>query len=286
MATVREIAETYLKTKVLAKLDVSANRSAQGGKQLWSDKDEPVFTDLTREDLGGFPTMQAKLEANWKKPGQFMTTCLSFVLTYAKHLGYQMKFPGGFMASFEVATALARCDMGTPGKPRFVDKSHAWVPFGGKKRPGYGDVVLFKHNDNENHIGISLGVAADTDSWETAESGQGGPALKHDAIEKFTQQYLSRAHLGWVDIDLYFNGPPKPQGPQGTTGSLWINDERRLVHPNAPDGGGGPGYFRHAGVYAPDDGTHGLPHPSSPASRKVSIPWYWPGESPEPPEAV
>ena len=255
-ANVRAIAKTYL-SKVLNELAKKADA------QLQSERDGTIFTDLCAEDLVGtkFTTIQDKLKANWAR-GESMTSCLSFVLTYAKRIGYQMQAPGGYMASFEVDTDLAK---NPPAK------GYAWVPFGGDKRPQYGDVVLF----NRGHIGVSLEVNDKT--WYTLESGQGGKNYGYDIILKLTQSYSERAHLGWVDLDLYFGPKPAPPTPQqppaGKTGRLWLNHDDKLVHPDAPTGGGGPGAFAQAGPLGTgaDDGT--FPHPWSPQAYRNCVDW-------------
>ncbi len=112
---VRAIAKAYL-TKVLSEMDKRAD------KKLWSDRDGTLYTDLCAEDLDGtsFKTIQDNLQADWNHGG-IMTSCLSFVLTYAKRLGFQMHSPGGYMADFHVDTSLAK------NPP---SKAYAWVPFG------------------------------------------------------------------------------------------------------------------------------------------------------------
>lgn len=49
----------------------------------------------------------------------------------------------------------------------------------------------------------------------------------------------------------------------------WLNHSGQVVHPAAPQGVGGPGVFRSAGVFASDGGDDLLPHPRSPAVKTV-----------------
>jgi hypothetical protein len=67
--------------------------------------------------------------------------------------------------------------------------------------------------------------------------------------------------------------PAQPPPPQPTPGkksaSLWLNQDGDLIHPNAPDGGGGPGFFRGAVALNTDPFSDDLPHPSSPAGRNL-----------------
>lgn len=49
---------------------------------------------------------------------------------------------------------------------------------------------------------------------------------------------------------------------------LW--GEQRCCHPNAPAGGGGPGNFTSAGPANYHDARGGLPHPNSPAGRRIT----------------
>lgn len=76
----------------------------------------------------------------------------------------------------------------------------AWIPAGSGKRPGYGDV--FK--PRKFHMGVSLDFAGD--SWNTAESGQGGPGVDytkgHDIVKRKQQPWDPSNLEGWVDIDI------------------------------------------------------------------------------------
>src|SRR5450755_2687033 len=51
---------------------------------------------------------------------------------------------------------------------------------------------------------------------------------------------------------------------------LWVNTEGDVVHPNAPRGGGGKGFFNSAAPLGTNlDSTSGLPHPFSPVGRDL-----------------
>jgi hypothetical protein len=53
-------------------------------------------------------------------------------------------------------------------------------------------------------------------------------------------------------------------------GNLWINTDGDVVHPNAPNGGGGKGYFKSAAPLGTNlDYTSDLPHPFSPVGRNT-----------------
>ncbi len=53
-------------------------------------------------------------------------------------------------------------------------------------------------------------------------------------------------------------------------GNLWINTDGDVVHPNAPNGGGGKGYFKSAAPFGTNlDFTSDLPHPFSPVGRNT-----------------
>src|SRR5689334_3776688 len=52
--------------------------------------------------------------------------------------------------------------------------------------------------------------------------------------------------------------------------NLWKNTDGDTVHPNAPNGGGGKGYFKSAAPFRTDlDFTSDLPHPFSPVGRNT-----------------
>jgi hypothetical protein len=53
-------------------------------------------------------------------------------------------------------------------------------------------------------------------------------------------------------------------------GNLWINTDGDVVHPNAPNGGGGNGFFKSAAPLGTNlDFTSDLPHPFSPVGRNT-----------------
>jgi hypothetical protein len=61
---------------------------------------------------------------------------------------------------------------------------------------------------------------------------------------------------------------PSPQVKQAVS-SPWTNIDGQLVHPDAPAGGGGPGYFRTAGIPSGDESPVNLPDPWSPAAMSL-----------------
>jgi len=53
-------------------------------------------------------------------------------------------------------------------------------------------------------------------------------------------------------------------------GNLWTNIDGDVVHPNAPNGGGGSGRFKSAAPLGTNlDFTSDLPHPFSPVGRNT-----------------
>jgi len=56
-------------------------------------------------------------------------------------------------------------------------------------------------------------------------------------------------------------------------GNLWINTDGDVVHPNAPNGGGGKGSFKSAAPWGTnfDDYTSDRPHPFSPVGRNTVL---------------
>ena len=53
---------------------------------------------------------------------------------------------------------------------------------------------------------------------------------------------------------------------------LWVNLDGKVVHPDAPSGGGGPGRFKSANPLGSSDPfLSGVPDPSSPDGRNVPL---------------
>ena len=117
------------------------------GQQINSDgPTAALFTKLT----GG--VTHERLVKNWEKGG-IMTTCNEFVGWFGQALGSK-----DYLGRFDIETYLAKAGKGL-----------AWVPAGSDARPKYGDIF----RPTSFHIGISLDFEGDT--WNTVESGQGGP---------------------------------------------------------------------------------------------------------------
>jgi hypothetical protein len=236
------------------------------GQQINSNgSTEAKFSELT----GGapvvlqgksYPSRHALLWANWEQGGM-MTACNEFVGWYGRKLGITDN-----VGRFDIETHL-----------KAMGKAHAWVKSAADVQPPKpGDILRHTafHMDVALHLrdGVLYRVAA----------GQGGPIRKDGKLVggcdilkrvKGNGPYDYTKLQGWIDIDLFF-GPPPPPTPQqqpadGTTGSLWLNSDGDLVHPNAPGGGGGPGDFRVAGPLSADPFNDDPPHPWSPAARTL-----------------
>jgi hypothetical protein len=78
------------------------------------------------------------------------------------------------------------------------------------------------------------------------------------------------AGQGWFTMTKSVGPPPGalPDTPAARkTGSLWLNGDGEVVHPDAPRGGGGRGFFRRAGCLFAE--AFVLPHPKSAAARTL-----------------
>ena len=146
------------------------------GQQINSDgPTAALFTKLT----GG--VTHERLVKNWENGG-IMTTCNEFVGWFGRALGSK-----DYLGRFDIETHLAK-----------VGKGLAWVPAGSDARPKYGDIF----RPTSFHMGISLDFEGDT--WNTVESGQGGPKAKRDIIKRKQTTYDASKLQGWVDLELYF----------------------------------------------------------------------------------
>jgi hypothetical protein len=157
----------------------------------------PLFTRLT----GGMT--QAGLQQNWNSGGK-QTSCNSFVANYAGDAGIGIGKPGRSLGQF-----------GLDNKVAGWGKGFAWVAASPGARPKFGDIFEIA---TSLHQGVSLDFVGGT--WNTAEGGQGGPSLGFDIIKR---KALSQGGdlvihprgplKGWVDIDLFANGPPPTTMP-------------------------------------------------------------------------
>jgi hypothetical protein len=234
-----------------------------------------TITGLGHEDLvAAWKTQEGKLI----KDKATLTSCNSFVGIYSRSIGLD------YLGVFDFAVILKK-----------LKKEHAWVVATADVRPKYGDIVRHK----AFHVDIALDFVGD--KWNTVDGGQGGPQYGkdeeddqgrkivgkliggHDIVKRVERTYDATKLQGWVDLELYLGAsaqPPTPQQPtdNGATGDLWLNEDGDVIHPDAPDGGGGPGYFRSAGILCGDPFADGLPHPWSPAARYLDPLAIWPSE--------
>ncbi len=154
-----------------------------------------LFTKLTG-------TTHATLAQNWAGGG-IRTTCNDFVGTFARAMGTKE-----YLGRFDLATYLPK-----------IGKGHAWVPAKSGARPGYGDLVRFA----SFHMGVSLDF--DGGTWNTVESGQGGPKAGCDIIKRKQREYDAGKIEGWVDLAVYLDVPaqkgPMPEELAGWWKVMW-----------------------------------------------------------------
>jgi len=150
-----------------------------------------LFTQLTGVD-------QATLQKNWASGG-IMTTCNCFTGWYGNQLGSKL-----ILGRFDLDTYLPK-----------NGKGDAWIKSTPDTRPKYGDICRYA----KFHVGISLDFEGDI--WNHVDSGQGGKNTGYDIIKRKrdTEAYSHTKLLGWVDIDILFNGssasanPAQPSNP-------------------------------------------------------------------------
>jgi hypothetical protein len=155
--------------------------------EVTSKGNPPLFQRLTGVD-------QDFLDREWKA-GRITTTCNGFTGIYASALGCNLK-----LGTFWPETVLAR-----------AGKSHAWVPAGCGKTPGFGDIFVVDHfvpekKRNDLHAGVVL--ECNGSIWTIAEAGQGGRDLKYDIIRKRPRQVDVGRVKGWVNIEALFAAAP------------------------------------------------------------------------------
>jgi hypothetical protein len=136
-------------------------------------------------------------------PPPGLTSCNGFVGIYGNSTG--IAEPKRFLGQF-----------GLEKKLQQWGKSFAWIPSTAGARPKFGDVFELA---GRLHEGISLDF--DGDFWNTAEGGQGGSKSGFDIIKRKQSRQTSDLVThdaggtlkGWVDIDLFVNGPPPTTVP-------------------------------------------------------------------------
>jgi hypothetical protein len=137
-----------------------------------------------------------------------LTSCNGFVGVYGTLT--KIALPGRSLGQFGLEKHL-----------KSWGKSFAWIPSTAGARPKFGDIFEVH---GRSHQGISLDFVGD--KWNTAEGGQGGHTSKRDIIKRKqvpqTDDFVrtDRAELlkGWVDIDLFVNGPPPTALPSSLLG--------------------------------------------------------------------
>ena len=131
-----------------------------------------------------------------------LTSCNSFVANYAGNAGIGIGQPGRSLGQFNLDKKVASWG-----------KGFAWVAATQGARPKFGDIFEIA---TTLHQGVSLDFEGDI--WNTAEGGQGGAQTGFDIIKRRVLRQGGGNSIvhprgplkGWVDIDLFANGPPPP----------------------------------------------------------------------------
>jgi hypothetical protein len=171
--------------------------------EIQSKRDEPRFfklSGITHNQLlesWGLKT-RPREDKPRADPPPGLTSCNSFVANYAGDAGIGIGKPGRSLGQF-----------GLDKKLKSWGKDFAWVPAAAGVRPKFGDIFEIA---TTLHQGVSLDF--DGGFWNTAEGGQGGKTLQYDIIKRKALQQSGDVVMhprgplkGWVDIDLFANGP-------------------------------------------------------------------------------
>lgn len=249
----RQRAMDWLDSKVPDKWAITSD--GKPFRDRYVPKDSPHrFSELTGVD-------QAWLEQEWNsedKKRNSVTTCNAFCGKFSEAMGL------GSLGMLKLPEYLKR-----KGNYR------AWIPadLGGGPQPG--DIVLYFF-PGFHHTNVIR--SASGDAWITVDGGQGGKKAGHDVITRVPRSFSelkSKGYVqGWVDIDVYESlitvGRLRPILASGALGNLWVDQDGRMMHPDAPAGHGGPGGFRGAGPLSVDVGRTALWHPDAPADLHLS----------------
>jgi len=173
-----------------------------------------LFTDLSRithlqlqQSWGQAPRGDGTTHPDKNFPPG-LTSCNGFVGVYGT--ATNIALPGRDLGQFLLEQRLKQWG-----------KSFAWIPSTAGVRPKFGDIFEVL---GRPHVGISLDFVGNT--WLTAEGGQGGSQMKRDIIKRkqvtqiddFVRTDKSEQLKGWVDIDLFVNGPPPTELPSSMLG--------------------------------------------------------------------
>lgn len=263
----------------------------------WLTRHFPRETGQKRSDIlkDGFREFtnhpHAYFIEQWKANSK-ETSCKDFTIRYCNIIGM-----AGELGGWNAKKCLNR-----------LDKSYAWVDSTPNNVPEIGDICFWSNGFHVGvSMGADIGMPTDSQwstlevtTWYSVEGGQDqiirdgkGNLVENRSFawvkwKKYpdskpalggipTPRYAPSMLQGWISLDRYFYGDDPEYWPdlanialQDELGEeLWVNREGEIVHPNAPDGAGGPGYFCSAGSLATDPFKHGLPHPLSPTSRYI-----------------
>jgi hypothetical protein len=230
--------------------------------EVRSDLNPALFKKLT----GG--VTQEILMENWKSGG-IRTVCIDFVCWYAREMGIdiissippKLRNPkvDGFFALQETLT---KCGKGYAYVAATKDGP----------RPECGDIL--RHGKGAFHVDVAVGF--DDKVLLRAAGGQSShPRPKSDVSKEYDNVLRVRGKgpydfsnlQGWLDIEKFFSAVEVPD--RSKTGSLWFNESGDVVHPDAPAGGGGRGFFRAASPLCATEYYDHLPHPHSSVIRTL-----------------
>lgn len=197
---------TYVRSWILADLKSLIPNAPQ---VIYSDVNPREFkelTGLTHNDLltywEGPIDPDTKLRTG-KGTSPTFTTCTSFLPIYAS----RVRLAGGLPIS-EVNRFTGK-SQAIGLKPFKMNQEKAWVANNGTAVPQPGDFFLIGTVNDMKHVGIILNINGTM--WEAVAGGAGGKRSKRDGVKRTAMEARPEPVLGWLDVDVYFNGWESPQ---------------------------------------------------------------------------
>ena len=184
---------------------------------IWSDTKPDAFVKLTgvshKELLGkwfGTKTVNGAdvVDFDTKGTDSRFTTCSSFLPRFAT----QVRIAGGMARKKHNFYTGKDDEIGLRGFQLHTERG--WTPAflgyanGGPKE---GDFFQLGHGGMTDHVGIIVKIK--DEFWGKVAGGAGGRGSKHDGVKRSQLEPLGGGLMGWLDVDVYFegwNGPDLP----------------------------------------------------------------------------
>ena len=174
---------------------------------IWSDSSPAAFAELTGVKHQQLMTKWYQVtdgtpDFNTQGSDPRFTTCSSFLPRFAM----QVRIAGKMPTKHHNSRLNTDSDIILHGFQ--LEREPGWVPafigYSISSGPKEGDFFELGHKGMTDHVGIIAEIQGDM--WSCVAGGGGGRKSHHDGVKRSELSPRPQSLIGWVDVDVYFEG--------------------------------------------------------------------------------